>query len=142
MTLAVEAHVGVATHRGRNLEIGLPAGGARRQVGQGVHAAAVGGELRHLLAGDDVADFARFRLDPYGIGFDRNGLRGCAQLQIEVDACAITHVQHDVVLLADAEARGFGLNAEVTEWQGRRTDTGQNRWLWWFEPGRFRRGSP
>ena len=117
MTLAVKAHGGVAADRRGSLEVSLSAGSARRQVGQRVHAAAVGGELGDLLPGNDGTDFAVFRLHSYGIGFDRNGLAGCAHLQIEVDAGAVANVQHDVVFLGDAESRSLGLNAVVAEWK-------------------------
>ena len=116
-TLAVKAHGRVATHRRGGLKIDLTAGSSRRQVGQGVHAAPVGGELGDLLAGDYRTDFAMLRLHPYGIGFNCNGLRRGAQLQIEVNAGAITYVQHDVILLRHAESRSFGLDAVVTDWK-------------------------
>jgi len=116
-TLAIKAHGRVATHRRGSLKVNLTTGSSRRQVSERIHAASVGGELGDLLAGDYGTDFAMLRLYPYGIGFNRNGLRGRAQFQIEVDAGAIPNVQHDVILLRHAESRGFGLHAVVPDWK-------------------------
>ena len=55
------------------------------KVAKRIDAAAVGGELRHLLAGDDVADFAGFGLNRDGGGFDVDTFLCITDFQPNID---------------------------------------------------------
>ncbi len=111
---AVEFDAGIAAHRSVN-HTGNLAGGAGSQRGELIDAAPIDGDLRHLLAGDDVALFAGVLLNADGVGFDGNGFRGSAKLQLEIDTSAITDLQQDVFLFRCFEAVGFGLDDVMTD---------------------------
>jgi hypothetical protein len=104
---AVETHAGVAAHRGGALEVRHVAGGSRRQHGQRVEATAVGGELRYLLAGDDVAHLARIRLHGDGSGFHIDAVLGIADLHLEIDTAAVADRERDTGPLRRLEAGRF-----------------------------------
>src|SRR5690349_22635743 len=115
---SVKTHVGVAADWSRNLEIALTAGCARRQGNQRVHAAAVGGQLRNLLTGDQVADFASVRLNSNGSCFDRDLLLSAADLKLEVDAGTVVHSEHDIALFGSFESGGGCLHGVVADAKG------------------------
>ena len=75
--------------------LALKTGCSRRQSKQRIEAAAVGGQLRHLLSGNDVADFAGVGLHGDGIGFNRDLLLRAADLKLEVDAGPVADVEGD-----------------------------------------------
>jgi len=57
-----------------------------------INAAAVDGDLAHLLVSDEIATLAGIGLDLDGIGFDRNGFLRGAHRHLEVDADAVAYV--------------------------------------------------
>ena len=111
---AIEFHAGIAANRGVD-HTGNLAGGAGSQRGELIDAATIDGNLGHLLAGNDVALFAGVLLNTNGVGFHRDGFRGSAKLQLEVDAGAIADLQQNVFLFRRFEAVGFGLDHVVTD---------------------------
>src|SRR5450432_1656753 len=74
VTVAIKTYAAVTAHWSGCLKVSLKAGGARCQIDQCINAAAIGGELRNLLTGDDVADFAGIRLDVDHNRLDRDRL--------------------------------------------------------------------
>ena len=93
--LTIKGYILVATHRSRNLEVSLQAASSRSQVDDGVEAAPVGLELRDLFAGDDAADLAILGLDHNRSSFDRDRRLSCADFESEINAPAVTYIEHD-----------------------------------------------
>src|SRR5690349_3674180 len=106
-TLAIKTHIEIAAGRSRNLEICLNAGSASRESLQLEHAAAIGGKLRDLLAGNHAADFASIGLYSDRIGFDSNCLLYVSNLQFEINAGAVADLQRDTFLLGVFEAARY-----------------------------------
>ena len=75
------------------------------------------GDLRNLLAGDDVALLAGVGLNADGVGFDRDRFLRAAELHLEVDTGAITDLKDDALLFGDFEAGGFGFGVVVTDFE-------------------------
>ena len=107
---AVEFDAGIAAD-GCIDETGDLTDGARSEGCQLINAAAVDGELRHLLVADEVAALSGIGLNLDGIGFDRDGFLRRTHLHLEVDADAVTNRQDDVP--SDLGDEGFRMDEAV-----------------------------
>ncbi len=117
---AVEAEIEAGALRGDAVERRIGGGDAGAERGEADDVAAVGGELHHLLAGDEGGDLVGFALDLEGVGFDGDGLAFGAGLQRDVFLERLGDVHHNVVLLVGGEAgdvdrEGILADIEATE---------------------------
>ena len=101
--LAVDADRAVTADRSKGYAGGRQAYRSRRQGEQLVKAAAVGGQLSHLLPVNDVALFATVGLHGDRVGFNGHLLCHAADDQLEIDTCAISDGEHEVFLLGGLE---------------------------------------
>ena len=91
--LAIEADGGITTY-GDILVIGDIVRCSGSQSGKLEQARAVDGEVRYLLAGDQIADFPGIGLYGNRIGFYGYQLGRLADLHLEVHAVAVAYTQH------------------------------------------------
>ena len=73
--------------------------------------------MGHLLAGDQVADFAGVGLYRNRVRFDRHRFRRGAYCHLKVDTKAVADRQGDILLFDDFETGCIGFDAVVADRQ-------------------------